>query len=96
VAEPPSDGPEKGTLIPPPKRAGLRARAPRPSGGGAGAAEPRAPANMVCQRCGAEFAWDRADRPGGTVEWSARLVKGSQRCDCGYGQRSSGRPGPHP
>lgn len=94
MASPPSDKPEKGVLIPPPKRAGLRARGSR---GATAAEEPRRPANTVCERCGAEFAWDRADKPGSPVaEWSARLVKGSQTCDCGYGQKKSGGGGPHP
>jgi hypothetical protein len=98
VAPPPADPPEKGVLIPPPQRAGLRPRGPRPAGvGGAGGGQPRQPANTKCDRCGAEFAWDRADKPGSPApEWSARLVKGSEKCDCGYGQRMRGRPGPHP
>ncbi len=95
AADPPEKG--KGVLIPPPQRAGLRSRAPRPAAPTPGAGEPRRPANTVCQRCGAEFAWERADKPGSQApEWSARLVKGSEKCDCGYGQRSRGRAGPHP
>ncbi|WP_299438238.1 hypothetical protein [uncultured Rhodospira sp.] len=90
----PSDEPEKGELIPPPKRAGLRSRAPRPPGG---REEPRQPPNLVCQRCGAEFAWDRAEKPGSPeVAWAARLVKSSEKCDCGYGQRTPTGRGPHP
>ena len=99
MAPPPADPPEKGVLIPPPQRAGLRARGPRPpsDAGAGGGSQPRKPANTVCERCGAEFAWDRADKPGSPApEWSARLIKGSEKCDCGYGQRIRGRPGPHP
>jgi hypothetical protein len=97
VAQPPSGKPEKGVLIPPPQRAGLRSRASRRPAA-AGGEEVHRPPKTVCQRCGAEFAWDRADKPGSpTVEWSARLLKGSETCDCGYGQRLTGRPrGPHP
>ncbi|MQX35910.1 hypothetical protein GHC57_05190 [Roseospira navarrensis] len=82
--------------MPPPKRAGLRSRAGRPAASGSG--EQHRPPNTVCQRCGAEFGWDRADKPGSrSVEWSARLIKGSEKCDCGYGERMTGRPrGPHP
>nr|WP_246423738.1 hypothetical protein [Roseospira goensis] len=82
-------------MVPPPKRAGLRSRAARPVG--RSLAERQQPANMVCQRCGAEFAWERADKPGSPgTEWSARLVKGSEKCDCGYGLRSRNKRGPHP
>ncbi|SDE81627.1 hypothetical protein [Rhodospira trueperi] len=91
---PPSDKPREGELIPPPKRAGLRSYGPRPP---AGLEEPRQPANLVCQRCGAEFAWDRAEKPGSPeVAWSARLVRESKTCDCGYGQRPPFGGGPHP
>ncbi|KAA5606930.1 hypothetical protein F1188_03175 [Roseospira marina] len=94
MASPP---PEKGVLIPPPKRAGLRSRAARPAVA-AGDAEPQRPPNTVCQRCGAEFGWERADKAGSrAVQWSARLIKGSEKCDCGYGERRTGaRRGPHP
>ncbi len=92
---PADDAASDGILKPPPKRAGLRSRARVAVGDGQ--AEPRQPPNMVCQRCKAEFRWVRADKPGSRdAEWAARLVKGSDTCDCGYGQRTPGRKGPHP
>jgi len=91
----PADDSSDGVLKPPPKRAGLRSRARVAAGDNQ--AEPRQPPSMVCQRCGAEFRWTRAEKPGSTqAEWAARLVKGSDKCDCGYGLRSTRRKGPHP
>jgi len=96
MAPPPNDESKSdGILKPPPKRAGLRSQARVAVGDSA--SEPRRPPNMVCQRCGAEFRWERAEKPGGNAaEWAARLIKGSEKCDCGYGLRSPRRKGPHP
>ncbi|GEO81267.1 hypothetical protein [Pararhodospirillum oryzae] len=51
-------------------------------------ATPR-PGDQACQRCGAAFQWERASSGGG---WVMRLVKASERCDCGYGRRGGPRP----
>lgn len=42
------------------------------------------PGDQPCQRCGATFAWERAH---GGEGWVMRLVKSSDKCDCGYGRR---------
>lgn len=46
-----------------------------------------------CQKCGATFRWERRqpDVPGSPL--ALRLLKGSERCDCGYGKpRKVARP----
>ncbi|MFA7429389.1 MAG: hypothetical protein WCZ23_04460 [Rhodospirillaceae bacterium] len=41
---------------------------------------------QACQKCGATFRWERADLDRPRAPLSLRVVKGSDRCDCGYGR----------
>lgn len=39
-----------------------------------------------CQKCGATFRWERIDPDRPSSPLTLRVLKGSDRCDCGYGR----------
>ncbi|WP_404381962.1 hypothetical protein [Caenispirillum salinarum] len=49
----------------------------------------RGPGEQLCNKCGAVFRWTRSDAASGRGALVARLVKGSQTCDCGYGKATT-------
>ncbi|MGC2857111.1 hypothetical protein ACM64Y_16705 [Novispirillum sp. DQ9] len=48
---------------------------------------PRTPfSEQGCQKCGATFRWERIDPDRPNAPLTLRVLKGSDRCDCGYGR----------
>lgn len=39
-----------------------------------------------CQKCGATFRWERSDPERPRAPLVLKLVKGTDKCDCGYGR----------